>query len=337
MEETPRYTGVTEARFHDEIKPLGRPAVLEAVAADWDLVATGREGPEALATFLAGLSSAPSMTYFAAPPQAKGRIFYEAGYRSFNFERREAPLAAFLEAVLAEADKPEPWTLYAGSLLVSKYVAGLARRNSLRSWAPTSRCLESVWIGNRTRIPIHYDRPENLAVCAAGERVFTLFPPSATPDLYMGPLDPTPAGQPISLVDPAHPDFEQFPRYARALEVAQIARLKPGDALYIPGLWWHGVACESPLGVLVNYWWDETPSYFGAPELALLHAALALKSLPPAEKAKWKVLFDHLIFETDAEALALLPDAARGLLGDLTPERARDLRLKLKEGLFGQG
>ena len=67
--------------------------------------------------------------------------------------------------------------------------------------------LASIWIGNRTRIAAHHDLPDNLACVVAGRRRFTLFPPDELPNLYIGPLDFTPAGQAISLVDFAAPDF----------------------------------------------------------------------------------------------------------------------------------
>ena len=49
------------------------------------------------------------------------------------------------------------------------------------------------------------------------------------------------AGQPISMVDLDDPDFERFPKFREALRHALVAELEPGDAIYIPALWWHGV------------------------------------------------------------------------------------------------
>src|SRR5207244_2289063 len=101
--------------------------------------------------------------------------------------------------------------------------------------------IASIWIGNRTRIAAHYDLPDNVAVVAAGERRFTLFPPEQLHNLYVGPLDFNPAGQAISLVDHAAPDLARFPRYAEVLQHAQVAELEAGDAIFIPSMWWHAV------------------------------------------------------------------------------------------------
>ena len=34
-----------------------------------------------------------------------------------------------------------------------------------------------------------------------------------------------------------------------------VADLQPGDALYIPSLWWHHVESIGVLNTMVNYWW----------------------------------------------------------------------------------
>jgi len=52
------------------------------------------------------------------------------------------------------------------------------------------------------------------------------------------------------------PDLDRFPRYSKALEVAQNAELLPGDAVFIPRDWFHHVEALERFNVLVNYWWD---------------------------------------------------------------------------------
>ena len=36
------------------------------------------------------------------------------------------------------------------------------------------------------------------------------------------------------------------------------AELQPGDAIFIPSLWWHQVESLSAVNGLVNYWWTDT-------------------------------------------------------------------------------
>ena len=62
----------------------------------------------------------------------------------------------------------------------------------------------------------HYDLMENIGIVVAGRRRFILFPPEELKNLYVGPIELTPAGTPVSLVDPHNPET----LYAGAAPVA---------------------------------------------------------------------------------------------------------------------
>jgi oxalate decarboxylase/phosphoglucose isomerase-like protein (cupin superfamily) len=59
------------------------------------------------------------------------------------------------------------------------------------------------------------------------------------------------------------PDLERYPRFARALDVAQEAELSAGDAIFIPRDWFHHVEAIERFNMLVNYWWGERPGVQG--------------------------------------------------------------------------
>lgn len=96
-------------------------------------------------------------------------------------------------------------------------------------------------------------------------------------NLYPGPLDFNPAGQQISLVDFANPDFEKFPRFRKAMAAGQVANLEPGDALFIPSMWWHHMEGLGTFNVLVNYWWRNVPKFMGPAMNVLKHAMLSIR------------------------------------------------------------
>ena len=56
-----------------------------------------------------------------------------------------------------------------------------------------------IWVGHASNVAAHYDTVDNLACLAAGTRRFTLYPPDSIDKLYVGPIDNTMAGQPVSL------------------------------------------------------------------------------------------------------------------------------------------
>jgi hypothetical protein len=186
-------------------------------------------------------------------------------------------------------------------------------------------------MGNAARVAAHVDLMENVGVVVAGRRRFTLFPPGQIANLYPGPLELTPAGTPVSLVDLQAPDLDRFPRFADALAAAETAVLGPGDAVYIPYHWWHAVDSLEPVNLFVNYWWNPARKDLGNPYDALMYAFFALRELPDDQREAWRHVFDHYVFKTGGDPAAHIPAAARGALGPATPEQLRRMRATLKQ------
>jgi len=319
--------------FEKTIRPRGRPAILRGLVQSWPAAQAGRTSPEALTGYLRTFYAGQPAPLFEGAPEINGRFFYNATLDGFNFQSRRAPLTDLFDRLLAGVGNPSAPALYAGSVSLPIYFPGFSTANHLRTLITVTSVLESIWIGNRTCIAAHFDNTENIACVVAGTRRFTMFPPDQIGNLYVGPLDLTPAGQPVSLVDIRNPDLERFPRFAAALEVAEVAELGPGDAVYVPALWWHHVEALDDFNVLVNYWWREVPEFFDSPSASLLHCLLTIKSLPPGERARWKAVFDYLIFQTAAPALEHLPPQVRGLFGELTEPNADRIRAMLIKSL----
>jgi len=185
-----------------------------------------------------------------------------------------------------------------------------------------------IWLGSAAVTPAHFDESRNVACVVAGRRRFTLLPPAQVANLYIGPLDFAPTGTPLSLVDFRAPDYARFPRFGQALEHAHVAELEAGDAIYIPPLWWHHVRSLDTFNVLVNYWWKERDAARGTDSAlnVLLLALLDLRSLPPEQREAWSGIFRHYVFEADGETAAHIPEARRGVLGEISPELARQVR-----------
>jgi hypothetical protein len=329
MREVPAWNGsVNPEALPAELLTADRPWVVRGAFAHWPVVQAARRSDKALAQYLMSLYRGMRIGLFQLPPEARGRAFYaDDSLSSFNFTRHISTLDEVLIGLLGLAATPEPPALYVGSTTVEAVLPGFLDVNGLGLGARDA--LASLWLGNRSRIAAHYDLPDNLAVVAAGRRRFTVFPPAQIHNLYMGPLDPTPAGQPISLVDFSAPDFERFPRFAHALEAGKTAELAPGDAIFIPSMWFHHVEALEPINLLINAWWRQTPNYVDSPLNALQLALVTLRDLPEKERRIWQQHFQHFVFGADATTWAHIPEAARGLLGPIDEIASRKARAQL--------
>jgi ribosomal protein L16 Arg81 hydroxylase len=160
-----------------------------------------------------------------------------------------------------------------------------------------------------------------------------MFPPEQIFNLYPGPLDPSPGGQAISTVNFANPDFNQHPRFREALESAQVAELEPGDAVFVPSMWWHHVEGLSRFNTLVNYWWSSMPKFIPTPMNTLYQAIWSIRDRPEREKQAWKQVFDYYVFGSAGRAGEHLPEQARGVLGPIDDDLARQIRAMLLNNL----
>ncbi|AVR94537.1 cupin-like domain-containing protein [Pseudoduganella armeniaca] len=319
--------GVRPGELTPRILESTQPLVLRGLVADWPLVRAARTSQQSASTYLRRFYQGMNVVAMLGRPEIDGRFFYNDDLSGFNF----FPANVRLDGVLAELEDHRndecPPAIYVGSTTIDTCLPGFRAENDVDLQGRDA--LASIWIGNRTRIAAHYDLPDNLACVAAGRRRFTLFPPEQLANLYIGPLDFTPAGQAISLVDFRQPDFERFPRFADALPHGQVAELEPGDALFIPSMWWHHVEALERFNVLVNYWWRQSPGYMDTPTTALMHAIMTVRDLPPAQRAAWRQLFDHYVFDADENTAAHIPPAARRVLGPLDADATRALRAQL--------
>jgi hypothetical protein len=328
----PLRRDVDRATFESRVVPGGAPVVFKGLVAEWPLVRAALESRHALAQAVKTLDAGREPYVIEAPAGVDGRIFYREDLAGFNFTRRPAGIGATVDRLLQLAETSGAPAVFLESLPANAYLPGFAGAH--RMPLLDARVEPRVWIGNAVKINTHFDLAYNIACVAGGRRRFTLFPPDQIENLYIAPLDFTPSGAPVSLVQLTNPDLARFPRFAEALRHAVQAELEPGDALYIPFGWWHHVESLTPFNVLVNYWWDDAPS-FGAPHGALLHALLTIRDLPSDQRGVWDAIFRHLVFSDPERALSHLLPAQRGMLAPPSTERTRKIRQTLAREFKG--
>jgi hypothetical protein len=250
----PEREAPTPDEFRRTTVPSARPVVMRRVADNWPLVAAARGGADRCVALLSRHASALPVEILRADPEEEGRFHYSADGRSLNFIRGHASLLAFLAALREQSRADRPFALVVQGLLAERHVPGFAASHPMPLVPDEAE--PRFWIGNSAKVATHNDPVDNVAVVVAGRRRFTLFPPEAAADLYMGPAHPTPAGTPVSMVHVTAPDLDRYPRFAEAMKIAQVAELSPGDAIFIPRDWFHHVEALERFNVLVNYWWD---------------------------------------------------------------------------------
>jgi hypothetical protein len=316
--------GVDARRFRDEVVTGYEPVVLRGLVADWPAVRAGQASPAHASRYLAQFDKGRDVDAILMPPQAGGEIGYDEAMDGFNFVRNRVPVSSVIEQLSRYARFEHAPAVAVQSALIAECLPGFGEENVLDILE--AGVAARIWIGNRVTVPAHFDESDNVACVVAGRRRFTLFPPEQVENLYIGPLDFAPTGAAMSMARLSHPDLQRFPRLPAALAAARQAELAPGDAIFIPTLWWHHVqSLDREFNVLVNYWWNGALGAVGRTGSAmqsLLHALLNVRSLPPERRAAWASLFRHYVFEPEPGQFQHIPAHRRGVL-DSTNQEAR--------------
>ena len=317
----------------DAIVKRDRPLVMRGLCRDWPLVQLAQESDTAFAQALAARDDGTAVDALLMAPGEEGHVGYNATGDGFNYAHHRVSVTQGLQRLAQYSRQSDPPGLAIQSALLSTCVPSFRDDHALGLLDAAVQ--PRLWIGNEVTTPAHFDEFHNIACVVCGGRRFTLFPPDQVRNLYVGPLDFAPTGAAISMARLDHPDDPRFPRLKLALAHAQVAELRPGDAIYIPSMWWHHVASLERLNALVNYWWSPRAADGYAPNTALgclMHCILAFKSLPPSQRTAWQGLLDYYVFG-DADPAAYIPEHRRGVLGPLTSESVEQLKQGARQNL----
>lgn len=314
-----------------EVLQSEEPLLLKAMVSDWPVVEAFKESLDQGVSYLSRYWTQAPVTAYVGEAEIEGRFFYDEDFTGFNFKSGSAPLGTVFQKLAENSRAESPSSIYVGSTPVDQWLPGFRAENDVA--VPDEGALVSFWLGNETRVSAHFDFPDNIACVVTGQRRFTLFPPDQVGNLYVGPVDRTPSGQSISLVDVNKPDFDRFPAFREALANSIVVDMAPGDALFVPSMWWHHVESLSPFNMMINYWWCDSPAVMGSPTLALLHAMLAVRDLPERQRQAWKTMFDHYIFNADESVYQHIPESGRGCLAPIDDATGRQLRAEIMNRL----
>lgn len=298
--------------------------MLRGFATHWPLVQAAKKSPSELVKYLSSYYNGNKVTLAAAPfnqdAAENKRFFYNHELTGFTFVNAQERLDLFLNRLIALATAPNSPALSMQSALTENILPGLVEHNPTDYFADVK---PRLWMGNEGVVDTHYDGTDNVACVVAGRRRFILFSPEQTQNLYPGPLEFTPAGVPVSLVNLRKPDFVKFPRFKTALQNGYTVDLGPGDALFIPMLWWHYVESLDKVNALMNYWWSgsfakdaTSPNFLDSLKIAIL----AMRDMTPPQRRAWRCMFDHYLFKQGIDPTAYIPEHQHHLLGDISTD-----------------
>ncbi len=176
---------------------------------------------------------------------------------NFRMDERIASASEFLKLISALVREPTGECVYAAALPLDTLPHVSSQLDSLDAIGGNELWQRNLWIGSGEHVvDLHFDMKRNFISMLDGVKRVTLFPPEALPYIYPAPLHKPVAGVTRSLVKLLDTNFDDHPRFASALKMAQVAVVVPGDTLHVPPLWWHHVESYG-FNAMVNAWYED--------------------------------------------------------------------------------
>jgi len=316
MKPVQTWSAADEPQLKERLEQRAEPVLLKGLVAHWPATQAGREAGLGICDYLRRFDHGVEIIATKTRAAARGVMGYNESLTDFAFVKARMSLTEFMAHLQAFLPAEGAPSIAAQCAKVSEVIPGFLDENTL---AALPGVIPNFWLGNALTVPVHHDHPYNLACVVAGRRRFTLFAPEQVGNLYIGPLEHTPSGAPISVVHPNPPDFERYPRYRDALASARVAEMGPGDALYIPPLWFHQVEALEKVNLLINFWWPvQGDVQLPSPAQTLMQAIKVLNALPPAQRDAWAAMFEHHVVQREQDPAAHIPEAWHGALARRT-------------------
>lgn len=308
-----------------ELEILNRPVLIEGFLSEDQIHSCWRE----IRAELIHRHGEHRVRYLRFPKESAIGRYSELS--KFVAKEEHMPVAEFLDLIEEKSSSDDETAYYANAVVIKNHFPSLLDLLGVPSWFSTSpAALESpyLWMGSGDHVTgLHTDRYPNVNWLLCGMKRFSLFPPADIAKMKPAPIFPNLyLGLRSTLnLDEALAD-DDWPPLQNGVSVD----VTPGQALYIPPYWWHGVKSFG-VNVAVNYWWSQIDErQFGEIFAAFAASLYAFKTLPKVYKTAWNELFQYLVFDTSGDPYAHC-QGDQGLAGLQTDE----VREYLKTTLLG--
>jgi lysine-specific demethylase 8 len=267
MASVERVENPTNQEFVSNFVSKGKPVVITGAMTDWQALTEWT--PERLVNRIGGREISVNQR----PDGMYQRV-----------DQVDMKLAEYME-ILEDPERRERF-----------YINGIKIADSvpeLREDFTAPRCVKSewgdyfvFWFGYNSRTINHFHPNHEALLCQViGQKRIILSAPGNSREMY--PKNFLADDFNCSFVDPHNPDLEKYPMFEHAKLME--CTLDPGDMLFIPIYWWHGIYGLELSGSLTHFWPPSLRNYrfpepgirFGAHAARVYWHNLLLKFIRP--------------------------------------------------------